>query len=215
LLVADHNLTDWRKPEQPERGIALRVGVSAGDDGTQIEFTAIVPEHEAEFLLNPMLDRLVAAGKRQRAKAQLPELRHDRDGTAEMLRENQERLVALDEEFRVVTDSREGEVLKARNQLDELHLQFQQEWNDSGRRGKYDPRGEQKTKLGLVQSFVTGKTTEQTKANEEYKVARLQLENEIKKRVTAVQILDRRIVECIALAQGEDISGVGNMANDA
>jgi hypothetical protein len=212
--VANHNIDDgtWHKPE---RGIAIRVGVSGGDDGTMIEFTAIVPEYERRFLLNDILDDLISAGKRQRARAQLPELRHERDATAEILTENQTRLVAMDEEFRVNTDGRENEVLKARSQRDSLCVSFQDEWQSSGRRGEFEARGEQKLTLGKIDSFITGKLNEQTKANEEHKVARSQLENEIKKRATALQILDRRITECIALARGEDISGAGEKLQEA
>lgn len=201
--------------EDLSRGIAIRVGVSGGDDGTMIEMTAVIPESEAEFLLNPTLDRLVLAGKRQRAKAQLPELRHERDATAAVLRENQERMIEVEATFEAETKSREQDVARVRDARGNLHNQYVREWHDGGKRGDFEARGKQKSDLDRFDQTVQNITAAQIKANEELKVTRTQLENEIRKRQSAVEILERRIGECLALARGEDISGVGESANDA
>ena len=192
----------------PDRGIAMRVELSGGDDGSMIGLTAIRPETDTQIELMWTLDKLMGAAKAVRAKQQLPELRHERDGHREMLRENEVRLAELDAAFRTTTGQREQDRMKLQLKHQEIYEEGATEHFASGKRGTYEPQGNLKGKLNKFAAAMAQKEGEQTKANEEHKVARSQLENEVRKRQTSVTILERRIAECERLARGEDISGV-------
>lgn len=192
----------------PDRGIAMRVELSGGDDGSMIGLTAIRPETDTQIELMWTLDKLMGAAKAVRAKQQLPELRHELDGHREMLRENEVRLAELDAAFRTTTVQREQDRMKLQMKHQEIYENAAADHFASGRQGQFEPHGNIKTSLNRFASAMAQKEGEQTKANEEHKVARSQLENEVKKRQTSVTILERRVAECERLARGEDISGV-------
>jgi chromosome segregation ATPase len=191
----------------PDRGIAMRIELAAGEGGI-IGLTAIRPETDTQIELTFCLDKLMGAARAVRAKQQLPEIRHELDGAKILLNENRVRLAEIDAAFREAMTQRQEERTKATARSQEIYEEAATAHFASGRQGEFKPQGHIQGSLTRLKGVIDQIDAGQTKANEQHKVDRSQLENEIKKRRTAVEILERRIAECEALARGEDISGV-------
>lgn len=190
-----------------DRGIAMRIGINAGEGG-MIELTAVRPETDTQVELTFTLEKLMGAARAVRARQQLPELRHEYDGTRALLHENEVRLAEIDAAFRTMTAQREQDRMRLQTKHQEVYEAAAADHFAAGKRGEFEPLGHVKTDLNRFAAAVAQKEGEQTKATEQHKVDRSQLENEVKKRRQGLEILERRIAECEALARGEDISGM-------
>ena len=85
-----------------------------------------------------------------------------------------------------------------------MHNAAVEQWRESGRQGEPQIRGAQASKINGKKATRDALAAAQTKCDEEYKVARSQLEGELKKRTSSVEILTRRIAEIEALINGND-----------
>lgn len=195
---------------EPDRGIAMRVGVSGGDDGTMIEMTAVLAAHAERPDIDFMLDKMMGAAQRQRAKRQLPALRHELDETQKVLDENREKLAGLIGAYEKSSAQRREHIERVRREYSDLYTGFAAGHEASGKRVKYEPRGAEKVALGNKTNDVAVKLAEQKTADEEYKIAREQLENEVKRRQHSVEILERRIRECQAEVGGDESGDAPN-----
>jgi hypothetical protein len=196
-----------------DRGIGIRIGLSGGDDGTMIEITGIVEAWADRPVLDDMLDKMMGAAERQRAKRQIPALQHELDGNRQLLDENRVRLAEMvaryDEEKRI----RDENIGKLIGKHREEYEKAADKHFEDGKRGDFKPRGAEAQTLNRLEQAAAGMRAAQEKSDSEHLVAKSQLEGEIAKRAGSVAILERRIAECEALVNGSDL--VTDLRNSA
>jgi hypothetical protein len=197
--------------EQP-RLITMQVQIPDGRNG-YVSLATNVDQFVGRKTIDQMLDKLMGAAERQRAKQQIPELQHELDGNRQLLDENRMRLAEMvaryDEEKRIRGEDVAKLTAKHREEYDKaVNAHF-----DDGKRGEFKPRGAQAQTLNALKQAAEGRRAAQEKSDNEHLVARSQLEGEIAKRAGSVAILERRIAECEALVNGSDL--VTDLRNSA
>ena len=144
-------MEDFRDTAEPDRGIAMRVGIATPDDNSQIDLTAVVPATYSTGELAVALDKLMTAARSVRARQQIPVRRHKVRVTTEELNEKKIRLAGMDAELETARSISEMEISKLRAQSGELYEKAATEHIASGRQGPFEPRGATK---GTLQRFT-------------------------------------------------------------
>jgi hypothetical protein len=189
--------------ELPQQTIALQVSLPVEKQGV-VSLGTNVDQGVSQYTLDRMLDKLMAAAERQRAKQQIPALRHELDGNAAIVDEARVRLAGTDAEYEKDKSIRDANRKKLIQEHDALYTSGYEEWRESGRQGEFQPRGNQASKIsGKIKAELALSKIQENKDNE-YKVARDQIANGLRERETAVEILTRRIAETEALINGDD-----------
>lgn len=200
-------MSEFRTEPATDRGIAIRVGVS-GDDGSMIELTSIIPEDCAQDGLQARIEKLNGAARAVRAKTQLPALRAEAAETEKILNQNKQRRAEMVAGYEERQRQHDEQILRGRELIADLTAAGEAAWRESGRQGSYDPRGHDKRRINDMSNAIAGHEAAKSKADGDHLVGLSGIENEIARKTTALEILDRRIKECEALGRGEDISGV-------
>lgn len=179
---AVRNLDEYRKgdaPQSPALGMSLQVDLGAGRVCTLQTF---VPSDCSSVELNQMLDKMTAAGARQRSSYKIEELERDLEKFEKEQAQGHDDLKKIDDDFVAAQAKREDDALQATKRADAFESAAADAWRAKGGRGDYAAKGTDKTNLERVRGGV-----EKTKA--EIQVA---VEEHAKSIAAAKDVLDRR-----------------------
>ena len=186
--------------EQPKL-ITIQIAVPDGRNG-QVCLATNLDQWSPQSTIDGMLDKLMAAAERQRAKITLPELKHELDGNRSVLEENRIRLAEQDAGFAEQVAIYKEKRQTAQHAHDEIFDAAQRDHYGTGRQGEFKPRGTVLTKVNTLARAVKDIDAAVEKTTSEHLVARSQLVNEIHKREQSVEILTRRHAELEAMING-------------
>lgn len=132
----------------PALGMSLQVDLGAGRVCTLQTF---LPNDCDAVALNQMLDKMTAAGARQRAAYRIEELERELEKLEREQAQHKEDLDAIDRDFAAAQEARTKQLDAATKSLVDYETAAKTEWERSGRRGEFALKGSAKANFDRVQ----------------------------------------------------------------
>lgn len=149
-------------------GFSLQIDLGAGRVCTMQTF---LPNFCSAIELNRMLDKMTAAGDRQRAHYRIEELEREIAREEKAQEQHKEDLARLDREHEAKQAARDAQIEKLRTALDNFEAARRDAHVESGRRGEFQLRGTDKQSADRATSEITKAVAERDQAEVERNVA--------------------------------------------
>jgi hypothetical protein len=182
--------------DAPALGFSMQVDLGAGRVCTLQTF---LPNDCTVEHLNHMLDKMTAAGDRQRAHYKIEELEREIEQHEREQAQHQEDLDRLDREYEARQEQRNAEVEKAQLALDNLNAAARDAHVATGKRGEFALRGTDKSRHDAVSSGVQALVLEMAKDEAEHDVAHANSTKTFERRGQIIERTRAEIARCKAI----------------
>jgi hypothetical protein len=191
-----------------EPGMTLRVNIGLGEQDRVLQIESFIERECDQSELDTLVEKMVRAGNRAKAKTMLPMYRRQLRFQEGKLNENRGRVAAVEAKLTELDRLRKEKALELRKGHDELLRRDQDAWaNNPGKRGEYKPAAAVVSKLTRSMTEIKSLEADQSKDEAEAAQQLSILENEIKEGQRVLGEVNDMIRECEMLARHEDISG--------
>jgi hypothetical protein len=190
-----------------DRGFAMRVGVSCGELGAQIEITAVAPMASTDFEVDLVLDRMMRAAQRQRALSERSMVEQKIEELAAKLVDLRQQLAIKQEEreqAKRVREERRGEIRQRKN---EEWNSGAAEWRARNKGGEFKPVGGQKQSLDRYDAALKQLDSSEQTSEAECLMASNQIRVEIQRTEPILEMFRVRLEECRVLIAGGTNNG--------
>lgn len=188
-------------------GLIIKATVSLGEPNSALQFEGYLDRDCEQAEIDALCAKMVNAGNRERAKAELPGLRHKLKYQEGLLRENRARKAGVDAKLEELAKLRSNKALELQVERDAAMREDQDRWNESGRRAEYKPQGGVAARLARFDSEIAALTTDQHKDDSAAMVQLSEIDGQINGSLQAIAQLKELIDDFERLARHEDISG--------
>jgi hypothetical protein len=189
-------------------GLILRASISLGEQDCVVQYEGYLDRDCSQREVDALTDKMILAGKRQKAKHQLPGLRRQLEDARHTLGENKVRLEKLNASEKAAFDERKNQAQRLTAQAQALVTAEQDGWIASGRKGDFRLQGSAKSRVDRMNAEIEALSSNQNKESSEAQIQRGQLVGEIEAGDRKVYMLGVLIEENERAAHGEDISEV-------
>lgn len=177
------------KPEVAALGFSIQVDLGAGRVATMQTF---IPNDMPLSALNSMLDKMTAAGDRQRAHYKIEELRRSLEMEQKLYSDAEEDVARLDSQFEADVVKRKAEMERMTKTLDAYNREAQDAHVASGRRGEFKRPAAAKT----VETGIERAQEDLAKLAAERDVAKANLAITQKRRAEIIARFQAEIDDC-------------------
>lgn len=182
--------------ETPALGFSMQVDLGAGRVCTLQSF---LPNDCSVSELNSMLDKMTAAGDRQRAHYKVEELDREIEQLEREQGQHKEDLERLDADYVARQAKREEEVDKAQKALDDVEAAARDAHVASNKRGDFALRGTDKSRYDAVKSGVQAIAVEMAKDQAEFDAAHANSTKTFERRNEILDRLRAEVARCKAI----------------